>query len=249
VSEIIKDRAVILRTYDFGETSVVAVALTREHGKVRLLAKGARASRSPFAGMLRTGGIGDIVLYYRPERGLQLLREASASGPPGRPREDFVTLCLYQAGLEVVDASIVDRESDASTFDALEDFAVTLFASAAPWSVFFALEVKLLKSLGVLPAIESCGRCGDAIDGGPCTVEPASGTVSCRRCGAGGALELSTTAAAMLRRMAEESFGCIGEVELGGRERAEIGRLLHNLFLHHVEGYRLPNALQLLKGV
>jgi DNA repair protein RecO (recombination protein O) len=249
MSEILKDRAVILRTHEFGESSLVAVALTRGHGKLRFLAKGARRPRSPFAGMLRTGGIGDVVFYYRPEGGLQLLKEFWACGPQRRLEEDFVKLCLFQAGLEIVDISVVDRESDEPTFGVLEEFSARLFASSAPWRVFFALEVRLLKALGVLPAIDRCGRCGRSVSGRSCAVDPAAGTVACRRCGRGGALPLSAEAVASLGLMAGEPFERIGETEVSPRERREIGQLLHGLFLHHVEGYRLPNALQLLRGV
>jgi hypothetical protein len=49
--------------------------------------------------------------------------------------------------------------------------------------------------------------------------------------------------------MAREEYHRIAEMSLGADERKEIGRLLHRIYLHHVEGYRLPNALHLLKGV
>jgi hypothetical protein len=49
--------------------------------------------------------------------------------------------------------------------------------------------------------------------------------------------------------MACGDFPRIPVRELEARERKEIGQLLHHIYLHHIEGYRLPNALHLLKGV
>ena len=39
--------ALVLRTYKLGETSKVVVLLTRERGKLRAVAKGARGSQEP----------------------------------------------------------------------------------------------------------------------------------------------------------------------------------------------------------
>ena len=44
--------AVILKTGDYSETSRLATAFTRDLGKVRLIAKGARRRKSPFAGLV-----------------------------------------------------------------------------------------------------------------------------------------------------------------------------------------------------
>ncbi len=237
----------ILRTYDFGESSIILVALTREHGKMRMLAKGAKKQRSSFAGVLQTGGIGDIVFYYRQERGLQLLKEFSADETPGVVMEDFVKLCLFQAGLELIDASVIDRESDTDTFDILETFRTRLFASPAPWFIFFTLEVKILRALGVLPPFEVCGGCGSGL-AGDASVHPARGIVTCSRCRVEGSHPLADSSHDRIRRMAREPFHRIPATELTVGERREIGHLLHQFYLHHVEGYRLPNALNLLKG-
>ena len=95
MSEILKDRAVVLRTYDYGETSLVVSFLTRSYGKVRMLAKGAKREKSSFAGALRTGNIGEIVFYFKPDRGLQLLKEIES----GNVFENAVEMwfALFQA--------------------------------------------------------------------------------------------------------------------------------------------------------
>lgn len=41
-----RDRAVVLRTYRLGEADRIVVLLTREHGKVRAVAKGVRKTTS-----------------------------------------------------------------------------------------------------------------------------------------------------------------------------------------------------------
>ena len=75
-----------------------------------------------------------------------------------------------------------------------------------------------------------------------------SGLVTCGRCAGENSDQLSAPSLAGMLAMVRQSFGRIAAVEPGRRERREIGQLLHHLFLHHVEVYRLPKALHLLKG-
>lgn len=59
--------ALILRTYKLGETSSIVVFLTRDRGKKRGVAKGARRPRSPFAGALEP--LTEVrVAYFEKER-------------------------------------------------------------------------------------------------------------------------------------------------------------------------------------
>ena len=73
----IRTLALVLRTIEVFETSLVATLFTRELGKVSVLAKGARRPKSPLQGGLDLLGVSDIVLFPESVRG---------AGPPGRGR-------------------------------------------------------------------------------------------------------------------------------------------------------------------
>jgi len=248
VSEIVKDRAVVLKTYPYGESSVVAVALTRSHGKVRLLAKGARRMKSALQGSLMTGSVAEIVFYWRPERGLQLLKEIETVGPYEASLGDLERLCLFQAGLEIVDRAVVESESDERAFDLLESFMRLLSAAADPWTLFYAFEIGVLKLAGSFPATVSCAHCRRALEGEAFSIDPASGLVSCTSCRRKGRA-LSPGASALVGRLDRSGFEGVREARMSRGERREIGELIHEFFVSHVEGYRLPYALRLCKEV
>jgi len=249
VSEIVKDRAVVLRTYPFGESSTIAVVLARTRGKVRLLAKGARGGRSPFAGSLRTGNVCEIVFYFREQRGLQLVKEIEGAAPLEPPSGDLERLCLLQAGLEIVDRSVVERSADEQLFDLLETFMRRLSGAVDPWALFFGFEVGVLKLAGSFPSTRACGRCGRELGAEVFAVDPASGAVTCAACGDRKARPLSRGAAEALALMDRSGFEEAGRSVLAPRERKEIGELIHHVFENHMDGYRLPYALRLCKGV
>jgi DNA repair protein RecO (recombination protein O) len=249
VSEILKDSAVVLRTHDFGESSTVVVALTRAHGKLRLLAKGARRKNSPFAGSLRTGSVVHIVFYFRRERGLQLLSEISGRSAFETGGNEFERLCMFQAGLEIIDRSLADQEADEKVFDLLVHFIDAIPGCLDPWSEFFRLEAGLLEALGLFPSMTICGNCRSALGEGGVSVHPSSGEVTCRACAGEGACNLSPDSYSLLSRMSGGLTDGAGLARMKPMQRREIGELLHKLFLYHIDRYRLPNALRYLREV
>src|SRR4029078_6378748 len=64
--------ALVLRTFKLGETSKIVVLLTRERGKVRAVAKGARGPTSRYQSALETLSEARIGLYGR--QGTELYR-------------------------------------------------------------------------------------------------------------------------------------------------------------------------------
>jgi len=69
------DHAIVLRTWDFSETSQTVSLLTRDHGIIRALAKGSRRPRSNFDGGLELLTRGHIAAIIKPTSELAALTE------------------------------------------------------------------------------------------------------------------------------------------------------------------------------
>ncbi len=248
MSRIRKDRAVILRTYDYSETSTIAALLTREHGKIRCIAKGAKRPGSKFAGALLTGSICDIIFSYRVNRGLQTLSDADPVFCLDTGNQTLERVCIFQAAIEVLNHSLFEGEPGREPFDLIEDFSFSLDGAADPFALFFAFEIRLLRLIGYFPDIYRCSLCGADLRAKPFRLDIQTGEVSCSGCG-GKTPPVSRQAAAKIYNIDVEKLGEILNIELTERERSEIGRALHGIFRVHVEGYRVPSALGLLKGV
>jgi DNA repair protein RecO (recombination protein O) len=247
VSVILKDKAVILKTWEYGETSLVVSALTRAGGKANFLAKGAKRAKSPMHGRFRTGNVGDIVYYDKPGRGLKLIKEFSAGPMFDSMDAGFDRLCIFQAGLELAGRAAAGDEQDGAVFDLVEAFISELVFGTDPWAAFFGLEILLLAASGLMPEIEHCDRCKKELAGYDFSVNPTSGAVECSGCTAGGGT-LSQGSCDLLARMSAGFEGMRG-VEVNAEARREIGTLLHHMLTHHMDGYRLPGSLGMLKGV
>src|SRR5512143_2186053 len=71
-----KATAIVLRTVEFSETSLILTLFTREFGKVRGLAKGARRLKSAFESALDLLALCRIVFLRKSSDALDLLTEA-----------------------------------------------------------------------------------------------------------------------------------------------------------------------------
>src|SRR6478672_6151478 len=71
-----KSLAIVLRTIEFSETSVVATLFTERFGKISALAKGARRPKGPFESALDLLSLCRIVFLRKSSDALDLLTEA-----------------------------------------------------------------------------------------------------------------------------------------------------------------------------
>src|SRR5215468_11853079 len=87
-----KAQALVLRTTDWSETSRIATLWTREHGKVRVLAKGGRRLKSAFENALDLLTHCSIVFLRKSSGSLDLLTEAQVRQRFPRLRTDLAAL-------------------------------------------------------------------------------------------------------------------------------------------------------------
>jgi DNA repair protein RecO (recombination protein O) len=150
--------ALVLRTYKLGEADRIVVFLTRDRGKKRGVAKGARRQRSPFAGALEP--LTEVrVAYFESERrelvGLnyaETVRSPLMLASPGASTETGHYM-LVEYFAELLDEWAQDSDADdrlyrlgASMLDAL-----TAGVPTEPLARYF--EYWLLRLQGVYPEV------------------------------------------------------------------------------------------------
>lgn len=165
--------AFVLHTYPYRETSLIVEALTAEHGRLALVARGARRPRSELRGMLQAfqplalswSGVGELKTLIRAEwcGGLPLVGGSAL-------------LCGFY--LNELLLKLVPREDPhPQLFREYESALVLLAGDAEQASVLRRFEVKLLAELGyALPLtheadtgrpVDPAGRYYYAFDRGP----------------------------------------------------------------------------------
>jgi len=247
---ITTDRGLVLRAYKLRETSKIVSILGVEHGRVRLVAHGGRGSAHRFGASLEPGNEIDFVCSAG-ERELGTLREAML-------RHAWVAsarrLDLMGVGLAIVEllAQVVPEgaQDPGLIQDSLAALATTAAAvdRAHSLEAFLAFELRLLARLGVQPAVAACGVCRRPAGEAAAWIDARAGTLVCAGCGgrSPNRVPLMPEAAALLAALAQA--GRPAGASSASARRA-VGLVLHRLLGMHVEAYRYPRSLALLKKV
>jgi len=73
---ITKTEAIVLKSMKFGDTSKIATLYTKDHGKIKVIAKGIRKPKSRLAGALQTLSHIQIVFYRKRTSEIYLLSQS-----------------------------------------------------------------------------------------------------------------------------------------------------------------------------
>ncbi|MCK4412168.1 MAG: DNA repair protein RecO [Candidatus Eisenbacteria sp.] len=202
---ILEDAGLILRVMRYRETSRIVVALTRRHGKIHLLAKGAREYKKGFGGALEALTCSQLVLYHKKNRDLHLLHSAFVLRAYLRILRDPETYHLASAATEFILRVLPD-----------EDPVPEIFAELGAWlarcdrrpgrvthQALKAFQLRVVALLGYAPRLAHCAHCGGKI-APPVRFGVAEGGVLCDRCPAMGAtLRVDRPALVWLRHLAQ----------------------------------------------
>ncbi len=165
---ILESEAIVLRSMDYSETSLIVWLFTRDHGRVHVIAKGARRARSPFEGALEPLVRGELVFYRkRGGDGLDIAKEFDPQDLHLGLRRDLPRLYrgLYLAELLT---ELSEREAPAP---AAYDAAVRALAGLARGELgqidqtLVRAELELFAAAGLAPSLERCAACGAAAPG------------------------------------------------------------------------------------
>jgi DNA repair protein RecO (recombination protein O) len=231
---LVKSEGIVIRTYMLGETSKVVVCYTRDHGKVRLVAKGARKGGGRFGAALEPFTVSGVVFYLREGRGLSLLSQAEIVRDFPAIRRDLVRQAYAGAVVELLDLLVAEQSPDRALFD-LTVRTLGVMAAASPESLDPALwrfELRLASALGYAPELHTCVSCGHSASE-EASFSARQGGVVCGRCAAeAGGTVVGPDAVAVLRRLSETEEDVTG---LEGVDRDEVGEALTGFLAIHAE--------------
>jgi DNA repair protein RecO (recombination protein O) len=158
--------AVILATRGLGEADLLVVLLTPGQGKVRAAARHARKSRRRFPGGLPGGAVGEATLALR-GAGLSRLEGFVPVRDHGALGRDLGRFAQVAYLCELTDALLHEPEADPAVFSALCEALERTIDVGADAGALRRYELLLLRALGLLPALEGCAVCGEALAPGP----------------------------------------------------------------------------------
>ena len=182
---IVKTRAIVLRTMRMGETSRLVTFYSEEHGKLKATAKGARKPRSKFGAALDLMTEVQAVCYVKETRDVQTLSECSLLKPAPELSHSLERLSFGSAACELIDRLTIEGEPNQRLYQCLAGVLHGL-AEVGPEqveSLFWYYQLRAAEALGYRPELRQCIACQSELIGPWLWFSAALGGGLCAACG------------------------------------------------------------------
>lgn len=237
--------ALVLRTYKLGESDRIVVFLTRDRGKKRGVAKGARRPRSKFIGALEPMTRARIAYFEKERRDLVSLNYADVERSPLSGAGEALGHVGYFA--ELIDEWAAENDPNEKLFrlgsavtDALASAGADGRAGVEALARYF--EYWLLRLEGVYPPHTACHRCGTELDGEGAFMDAGARVFTCAACAppirlASGiaAPNLSRPALRFLREARTTAPDCVNALRLSAAASRELELVHRAIIATHLE--------------
>ncbi len=227
--------AVVLRHSDWGEADRLLGLFTREHGKLRAVAKGARKVRSRKAGHLEP--FTRVALMLARGRDLWIVTQADTVDAYLPLREDLERIGQASYVVELLDRFTYEEGANRPLYQLLTD---TLGRLSEQEDVFLAVryyEIRLLDLLGFRPELVNCVRCGELIQPQDQYFSALLGGALCPSCGPQEPTSRPVSMAALkyLRHLQRSSYIEANRARVTNEVRQEMETLLQYYLTYLLE--------------
>jgi DNA repair protein RecO (recombination protein O) len=240
--------AVVLRHADWGEADRLLSLYSRERGKVRAVAKGARRIRSRKAGHLEP--FTRLILQLAKGRDLPIVTQAETLDAYLPLRENLLLTGYASYAVELIDRfTYEDEGQNEGLYRLLVETLGRLAGGSDPWTTLRYYEIHLLGLLGFRPQLFRCANCEAEIEAVDQFFSPAAGGVLCPRCGMGlpGVWPVSMDVLRYLRHFQRSDYAAAQRAQPTAEVRAEGEALMQRYFTYLLE--RSLNSPDFLKQI
>jgi DNA repair protein RecO (recombination protein O) len=231
------DEGVVLRRVEYGEADRILTVLTRQHGKIGVIAKGVRRSGSRMAS--QSDLFARSTMQIARGRGeLDVLVQAQRAGPLP-PAGD-----VRRAACAALCAELADRVLEPG--HPLDDGLYELVAGALeecadpardPRAAVAWFARRMIDRLGYAPELRNCAGCGRVLDEAPAHFSAAGGGLLCDACAAAdpGAVPCPVRVIKVLRVMETDDAGLYARLRLDGPTLEVLETVVERELEQHVD--------------
>ncbi|HEY6329100.1 MAG TPA: DNA repair protein RecO [Blastocatellia bacterium] len=245
---IVTTEAFVLRTYSLAEAHKICVFLTRDMGKLRGVAHGARKMKSRFGSALEP--FTQVALTFYRKEGRDLVSVSTCdilSSHFHRAARDVQTATAFSYMSELLMEFTPDNEANErlyrlviATLEALEK------GKELRWTIRY-FETWLLRLAGFFPDVNHCALCGQLIPPGQSTFIASDGAPRCIACSAGRGLVMPPVLRETVFRMLSVHPAAFDGTAVGVEQTVNLGEINYQIIRHSLErdlrSYSLLKAL------
>jgi DNA repair protein RecO (recombination protein O) len=249
VERTIRVEAVVLRHSDWGEADRLLTLYSKEHGKLRAIAKGLRKMQSRKAGHLEPFMRTSLILAKGHDLWIVTQAEAIDSYPK---LHDDLTLMTHAAYvIELLDRFTYEEGSNWQLYKLLTETLTRLTETPDSFVPIRYYEMRLLDHLGFRPMLFECANCRKEIIAEDQFFSAEQGGVLCPSCGArtDSARLISMDALRFMRHFQRSNYSVALKANPAQKTKNEIETLLNHYLTFLLErGLNTPEFLKQIQN-
>lgn len=151
--------AIVIRCIPYGESDRIVTFFTKNFGKLKAIAKGARRSKKRFQNALDLFTYVRLIFFDREGMGLVRAEGCDILNSFPNIREDLRKIIYGQYFLELVNEMAMEREEHLEAFELLLTFLSTLNREEPAEDYLRVFEIRMLSLFGYRPNMRGCAMC------------------------------------------------------------------------------------------
>ena len=152
-----KWEGIVLKNRAYGESNKMVTLMTKEAGKVTVMARGAKKPTSRLAGVTQSFMHG--VFVVQKNSGMGTLQQGEHISSMRHIQTDIYATAYASYIVELVDR-LVDEGPEPFAFDVLQQALYAIEEEYDPEAIALFVDWKLLPYTGVQPILHACASCG-----------------------------------------------------------------------------------------
>ncbi len=239
---IIQTPAIILKAFDFRETSKIVVFFTRDHGKVSGVLKGIRKNPRKFGSSLERFSLNDIVYYQYRNSEIHLISQCDMRAFFYPIRQDLKRSLAASYAMELTNLMMPAEMVNKRVYALLHYYLDALETSKDVDALVKVFQIKSLYFSGFRPHLDACLHCHKKAQG-KVFFSMQEGGLICPNCIRDGrsAHPISPGTVATILHIERSRWRDCQKVKFSKSLHAELKYILNNFLVFHL-GKRIKSA-------
>ena len=223
---LLSTEAIVLKSISYGDSSIISSILTKNYGKISIIAKGVKKNKSTSRVLLEPLTIVNINCYYKKQRKTQILKNIELLENIPNIRNDLDELNSAIQMLDIINHTLQDYEETGVIFRLLKSALLKLNERIlSPKLLLGFFLIQLYIQLGYMPDFIDCSYCHAKV----------KNNLICNFCRNHYSLNMNSNQIEGIKLLIKTHINDIGKLNLLNNDILIINNYLYNygmLFLH-----------------
>lgn len=229
-----KTKAIVLRNRDFGDSNTVLIVLTKEYGKMPLVARGFKKQNSSLKASCQLFTESNIV--YSEGKSMGILTQGEVINGFANIREDILTIAYGCFFAEMIDISFPDFRPNDEAYMLLISSYILLNEGLDPYLTSQYFIWQLMKILGYTPYLKNCTNCHKDLRLDKFYLQVDRGCIFCDYCNhTSTSLPISTGAIKLIETFIQGDLKSIFRLKVDGKLKDEVDFLTKSYSKYYID--------------